>query len=150
MINIKNKSKQKGFTLIELLVVVAIIGLLLSIISVGFGRSRMKSRDAKRMTDISQIRSGLDLHYNHGSGYPDLASWNSGNIVCNGERIMTTPKDPLLQVNYTYLTQGQTDGCGGVVWQNYYVEFTTEAETDLGAAGTYYLSPAGITLTPPF
>jgi prepilin-type N-terminal cleavage/methylation domain-containing protein len=66
---IKNK---KGFTLIELLVVIAIIGLLSTLAVVALNNARQKSRDAKRVADIKQIQTALELFYNDCSGYPNM------------------------------------------------------------------------------
>lgn len=145
-----NKTKQLGFTLIELLVVVAIIGLLTSIIAVSFGNTRLRARDTKRLSDMGQIRTGMDLHFSQGSGYPDMVTWSSGILACSGVHVMEVPKDPILGVYYTYTGEDPTTGCGGTLYKNYKVEFTTEGPTDIGPAGVYYLSNIGITSTPPF
>lgn len=142
--------KNLGFTLIELLVVIAIIGLLTSIIAVGFGNARLKSRDAKRLSDMNQIKTGMDLFFTTGGGYPDATTWDSGNLTCNGQNFMQVPKDPSGGVFYTYTTQTATVGCGGTLWRDYYVTFVTEGRTDLGNPGTYYLSPHGFTTVAPF
>ena len=55
---IKNK---KGFTLIELLVVIAIIGLLSTLAVVALNNAREKARDAKRVADVTSIRTSLEL-----------------------------------------------------------------------------------------
>ncbi len=52
---------QKGFTLIELLVVIAIIGLLSTIAVVAMQGARNKARDAKRISDIKQLSTILDI-----------------------------------------------------------------------------------------
>jgi len=62
--------KQQGFTLIELLVVIAIIGLLSTLAVVALNNARMKSRDAKRISDIKQIQTALELYYNDANAYP--------------------------------------------------------------------------------
>lgn len=77
-----NKSKIKGFTLIELLVVIAIIGLLSSVVLASLNTARMKSRDAKRLSDMHQMQIALELYYNSFGRYPgsDLAGcggWDS-------------------------------------------------------------------------
>jgi prepilin-type N-terminal cleavage/methylation domain-containing protein len=69
---LRNK-KQQGFTLIELLVVIAIIGLLASVVLLALNSARAKSRDAKRVADIRQIQSGLELYFNDCGSYPPLA-----------------------------------------------------------------------------
>lgn len=118
---------------------------------VSFGNARMKSRDGKRLSDIHQVKVGLDLFYTTAEGYPDAALWNSGALTCNGNHILTVPRDPLLYSYYVYTTQLPTvTGCGGTLSRDYKVEFTTEAATELGAAGTYYLSPRGISTVDPF
>ncbi|MBI3305950.1 type II secretion system protein [Candidatus Nomurabacteria bacterium] len=63
----KNK---KGFTLIELLVVVAIIGLLASVVLTSLSSARAKGRDARRLEDINQIRTALEIYAVTYSSYP--------------------------------------------------------------------------------
>ena len=61
-----NKGK-KGFTLIELLVVIAIIGLLATLALVSLGGARQRARNAKRLSDVRQMQSALEI-YNTGQG----------------------------------------------------------------------------------
>ncbi|MBI4363242.1 MAG: type II secretion system protein [Candidatus Doudnabacteria bacterium] len=151
---------KQGFTLIELLVVVTIIGLLSSVIMVALGNARLKARDARRLSDMQQIKSGMDVYFSLGSGYSDAASWNTAQtngsiLACSGTDVLRVPQDPLHIGNpgfvYTYTPGGNSSsGCGGTVYSTYKVQFQTEGPTSLGPPTTYYLSPAGITTTPPF
>ncbi len=74
--------KSKGFTLIELLIVIAIIGLLSSIVLSSLNTARIKSRDARRIQDLTQIRTALELHFLDKGYYPQSGcGWD-----CNGYR----------------------------------------------------------------
>ena len=75
MIQIKKQTNifmknNKGFTLIELLVVISIIGLLSSVVFAGLNTARVKSRDAKRLQDLKQIRTALEIFYDQQGRYP--------------------------------------------------------------------------------
>lgn len=72
-------TNKKGFTLIELLVVIAIIGILATLAVVALGNARARSRDAKRVSDIRQLQSALELFYNDHDRYPTYAT--SGNSL---------------------------------------------------------------------
>src|SRR3989338_3450008 len=65
----QNKNKY-GFTLIELLVVVAIIGLLSSVIFASLDSARAKARDTRRIVDLKQLQTALELDYNDNGKYP--------------------------------------------------------------------------------
>lgn len=142
------KSYQKaGFTLIELLVVVAIIGLLLSIISISFSKARQKTRDTKRVSDMKQFKTGLDLYFQNGSGYPDTATWNAAvgsQLSCNSIVIMTVPRDPLSPTyNYTYTASGDSfSGCGTTVRTQHRLDFYNEKN-----AAWYYMNEDGNVFT---
>lgn len=66
-----NRYSQKGFTLIELLVVIAIIGILAAVVLVSLNSARSKSRDARRLADIRQVQTAMELFYNDNTSYPD-------------------------------------------------------------------------------
>lgn len=63
-------NKQKGFTLIELIVVISIIGFIATAAIYSFSISRMKARDARRLSDMKQLQSSLALFYSHNNRYP--------------------------------------------------------------------------------
>jgi len=66
---------ERGFTLIELLVVIAIIGLLSSVVLASLNSARVKARDAKRISDLSQMRIALELYYDANGTYPNTGYW---------------------------------------------------------------------------
>lgn len=61
---------KKGFTLVELLVVIAIIGVLSTLAVVSLNNARQKSRDAKRVSDIKQVQTALELYFADVNTYP--------------------------------------------------------------------------------
>ena len=68
------KNNKQGFTLIELLVVIAIIGLLSTLSIVALNSARARSRDARRVSDIKQIQTALEMYYNAANQYPTVGS----------------------------------------------------------------------------
>lgn len=84
--------KQRAFTLVELLVVIAIIGILATLSLVSFNVIRSKSRDAKRIADISQMQKALEIFFSDQGRYPTQEEWNSG--VLEVENIIYLNKIP--------------------------------------------------------
>ena len=135
---------RKGFTLIELLVVIAIIGLLSTLAVVALNNAREKSRDARRVADIKQIQTALELYYNDCQGYPTTASFGStiagSDGVCNPANttvyMSVVPTNPLPNgMAYTYASAGGS---------SYTLEYELEGPTGGMSAGTHMATPAGI------
>lgn len=61
---------QRGFTLIELLVVISIIGVLTTLIVNNLNESRARARDSKRKTELTQVKTALQMYYNDKQTYP--------------------------------------------------------------------------------
>jgi len=72
-----------GFTLIELLVVIAIIGLLSTLAIIALTNARLKSRDARRVSDIKQVQTALELYFNDCDRYPSSVTFGTGSIAGN-------------------------------------------------------------------
>lgn len=138
--------KQKGFTLVELLVVIAIIGLLSTLAVVALNNARQKSRDARRVSDIKQIQTALELYYNDESGYPAAAAVG-GTIKgpTSGTTYMTAiPSNP----------KPETDGTCAAATEYTYTQTSTGASYTLAyclgaatggiTAGIHTATPAGI------
>lgn len=96
----KNLSSVKGFTLVELLVVIAIIGVLSTLILLQLGTARAKARDAKRISDVSQIRTAIELYFDDNNGqFPTaLTIANLGAYFSTP----TIPVDPVTGASYFY------------------------------------------------
>lgn len=109
----KSLSKEKGFTLVELLVVIAIIGVLATLLLLQLGGARAKGRDAKRITDISQLRVAIEQYFDDNSGsYPALSLYDVSDPMRPylGTGRMATTLDPLDQVQYGYSTNPAVGG----------------------------------------
>lgn len=98
--------KHKGFTLLEILVVFSIIGIVLSVSVGALISARKTSRDAKRKTDVEQLRGALELYKADNSDYPNT----NGNISSSLVSLKTAPNiylvklplDPDTTRNYYY------------------------------------------------
>jgi prepilin-type N-terminal cleavage/methylation domain-containing protein len=85
----KNKNNFTGFTLIELLVVISIIGLLAAAALVSLVSARSSARDARRLIDIKQITTSLELYYSHCGSYP-LNPPSDDGIILDKDKTMYT------------------------------------------------------------
>lgn len=116
--------KSLGFTLIEVLVAVTIVSLLTTMGIVSYQVSGRQSRDAKRKSDLEQIRVALEMYRSDKGQYPtgDYSSMISA--LLDEECINTTPSDPKSYSYYynrsasstynlcAYLEAGGEDDCG--------------------------------------
>ena len=145
-------NNKKGFTLIELLVVIAIIGLLSTLSVLALNNARQKSRDAKRVADIKQIQTALELYYNDAYGYPTGGS--SGEVLSGEELNFGTtvymnsiPSAPTPQdgdctsgASGTNVYDYTQNGNGA----SYDIEYCIGAATGEIAAGLNTATPGGI------
>jgi prepilin-type N-terminal cleavage/methylation domain-containing protein len=143
----RNK-QQKGFTLIELLVVISIIGLLASVILVGLNSARTKSRDAKRIADIRQMVSAMELFFNSCGNYPSTSplvttasnGCAAGTTLANFmPQIPSNPSPGGTAYTYTPTPASCTTSCTG-----YTLTFTLEGPTGSLSAGLRTASQSGI------
>jgi len=140
---LRNKQHQKGFTLIELLVVIAIIGLLASVVLLALNSARQKSRDAKRLADVRQVASALELYFNDNSRYPATAEYGYGGTLPLSPTYLTAlptypgPVDsPCTTLTYAYTSAGAA---------TYQLTFCLSATTGgISPPGTHTLTQGGI------
>lgn len=98
--------RQSGFTFIELLVVMTIIAVITGVAVVSYNATALKSRDARRKTDIESIRSALELCRTESGSYP-ASIYN--NMSCSGEvYLLNTPRDPKTNAPYLYTMTSAT------------------------------------------
>ena len=135
--------EKKGFTLIELLVVVAIIGLLATLSIVALNNARARSRDARRVADVKQIQTALELYYNDNGIYP-ASGVTSGSPIASGtiSYMAQVPTAPLpadgncATNSYVYTAQDTN--------RSYTLTYCLGNATGGIAAGVGTATPAGI------
>lgn len=95
----KTATSERGFTLIELLVVIAIIGMLSSVVLASLNTARLKSRDARRLSDTKQLQTALELIFDDSfpPEYPDALS-----ALSDAGHIPSVPTDPRTGTVYYY------------------------------------------------
>ena len=139
--------KKNAFTLIELLVVIAIIGLLSTLVVVALGSAKQKARDAKRLSDLKQFQSALELYYGDKTDYPTGTSVVLGGASsaclndqgwqpsgCANSYMPNIPADPQTpNFNYVYTKGANT------------YSITAKLESSVnGLTGSIKVTPTGI------
>lgn len=79
MVQTHLKHKDRGFTIIELLVVVAVIGLLSAIVLAALQAASSKARDARRVAEMRNIVSALELHHEETGRYLEVPNTSPEN-----------------------------------------------------------------------
>jgi len=141
-------NKRTGITLIEVLIVVAIVAILI-ITAIGIYLHQLaKGYDARRKTDLAQIKVALEEYEKDHNCYPTAFS-----CVGEGEEILKpyipdVPCDPRTKADYVYHPSTST-GCPSWYWMFTSLENTSDsAIDDLGCrygcgptyAYSYYVS----------
>ncbi|MBI2552533.1 prepilin-type N-terminal cleavage/methylation domain-containing protein [Candidatus Uhrbacteria bacterium] len=150
---------RRGFTLIELLVVIAIIGILSTLAVVSLGNARVRARDSKRVADIRNTQTALEIYYTDRTAYPAAAT--SGACVpgttlegcclenaatgggwlatcTSANRLITVPNDPRNGTGTTDDYLYQQSG------SNYSITFNLESGAGDLSSGANCARPSGI------
>ncbi|HOZ36704.1 MAG TPA: prepilin-type N-terminal cleavage/methylation domain-containing protein [bacterium] len=153
------KNNKKGFTLIELLVVIAIIGLLATLSVVALNNARMKSRDAKRVSDIKQVQTALELYFVDQNSYPtgsatvlgstgaDTLSSTSGfaSAAAGTTYMGQVPAEPTpAAVPAGYVYSALPASCTGTACTGYNLVFGLEGATGGLTSGAHTANANGI------
>lgn len=141
--------QKKGFTLIELLVVIAIMALLSTLAVVALSSARQKSRDAKRLADIKQVQTALELYFIDQNAYPagDALVLGGATAKCLGAGGFAASDctAPVYMGNIpANPTPGGADYAYTVNGTSYSINFELEGANGGLALGAHTASPAGI------
>lgn len=162
-----NQKSGAGFTLIELLVVVAIIALLSSIGLIALQSARQKSRNVRRLGDMTQMNTALELYFATNKGYPSSTAGQPLALVPHYTSVLPNapfPADgvcdgvvhsaavtadnggvPVLANNYYYIALGAGFNNGSiVVYPSYTYYFCLGDQTGNFSAGERILTPSGV------
>lgn len=169
-IAINSSKRDEGFTLIELLVVISIIALLSSVALIALQAARAKARDVKRLGDMTQMNTALELYFATYKGYPSSSMGIPQSLVPYANSIPKAPQptdgvcdglmhsaacisdDPDCGPNvpantyyYSALGTAFLSGPGGVmVYPSYTYYFCLGDKTGNFTAGERILSPVGV------
>lgn len=152
---ITKNQKQQGFNLIELLLIIAVLIVLVLISVWALAGQRTRARDAKRISDIRQIRTALELYKINEGEYPLVAnalvlgSAQAAKLCSNAEGGLVSSQTACL-VDTTYMSVMPGDPLAGQKYlftsqaDGYNLQFTTEKDTILGSAGFYFGHASGV------
>jgi prepilin-type N-terminal cleavage/methylation domain-containing protein len=154
----KNIRSHSGFTLIEILIVVAIIAILSSVVLIGLGPTQKSGRDARRLSDLHEVQTGLELYYGKCGLYPSLSVTNGACPVCGYDvgykdmskaltdsniGISSVPQDPVSGHTYyygtdqncsKYLLMAKLENRDNSVFVNYTAPSTSDFKGDFSDA----------------
>lgn len=114
-----HKQKTNAFTLVELIVVITILTILWTIAFISLQWYSTDARDSTRISDLSSMKSSLELFHLDAWKYPNPTNWinvtYSGwtvwtqwsfweSVYTNTDKLDKVPLDPLTDKEYTYST----------------------------------------------
>lgn len=147
-------SRRGGFTIIELLIVIVIIAVLASITIVAYNGIQGRSRDARRMQDLSLIMQGLEIYKTNNGSYPvatfitGAAGWEVSTDGTNATDFLAALKTgaggmsrvPVDPVNVNRGTAGSLDPAASKdLYEYFYYRYGAGEYGCDSARGEYYV-----------
>ena len=112
MISPEKTLAQNGFTLVELLIVVIILAILAGIIIPQFTAATDDANQAAYDTNISNIRSAIDLYRQQHSEYPGAVA-SGGGVCINGAAVVGAIGDAAFIAQLRNYTNSVGEACTG-------------------------------------
>jgi len=154
--------KKKGFTLIELLVVVGIMAMLAALAVIALNNARQRARDTRRLADVKQIQTALELYYLDNNQYPagsavvlagKCLSTSAWTDACSGTTYMAAaPTNPTpwgegscsdaTTVTEYFYTADDPGSSGSNV--SYHITYCLAGDTGQIPGGDHTATPAGL------
>jgi len=121
------------------LVVIAIIGLLATLSVLSLNNARAKARDAKRVADVKQMMTALELYFNDNQQY--TSSLAPGEQIASGTTVYmnvvpTPPTPPVAIQAYTYTATNSN--------ASYTLEYYLEGQVGSIPAGLHTANPSAL------
>lgn len=132
----KQHRLQTGFSLVELLITISIIAVLVAMGIASYATLNKQSRDAKRKSDLEQIRAALEMYRADNGSYPSVGSgsWVAASSATDAligltPSLVTTyipviPSDPKTTQTYMYRATNSSSG----IYYGYCVSAAMESE----------------------
>lgn len=126
---------RKGFTLIEIVIVLGILGVLFSLLFIGFTGVQVNARDTRRRGDIDQINTAIQQYRQDNGQYPAAESYDALITILQSEGLIQSrlvdPRDGIAGFGYQY----GSDGTYYALW--------AALESDFNGTVQYYRVDAG-------
>lgn len=147
-----------GFTLVELLVVIAVIGMLAGLLLTNFVGVRGRASDAKRKSDIAQLKTAVRIYYNDFQNYPTASSGTmmgcgtAGTSACSANGTFSAGSSGTIYMkrlpeSFRYYSDAADEFVIAVELDNVSDSDIAASQTRCNISGRAYISPAIDTTT---
>lgn len=113
MILLPRISSQRGFTLVELLIVVIILAILAAIIIPQFSAATDDANQSAYDTNISNIRSAIDLYRQQHQAYPGAVTSSGGSCPAGSAAVIGAVGEPAFLAQLRNYTNAAGQACTG-------------------------------------